>query len=59
MPHVNRTYEKIPVLMYVVIHRPRAHHAHTCMQIGAVKIVSVDCLLLRVYINVAHQTIEA
>ena len=52
------TYLCMYVCAYVAIHRPCAHHVRTyrvCMQIGMVKIVSVDCVLTR---NVAHQTTE-
>ena len=56
-------YKKIVVLMYVcmyvgmyvAIRRPRAHHAHVCVHIDTVKIVSIDHVLT---LNVAHQTTE-
>ena len=48
----------VGVCACIAIRRPRAHHAyayHVCVQIGTVKIVSIDRVLTR---NVAHQTTE-
>ena len=54
-PHINHSYEKIAVLMYVPIHHPHVYHARACMQIDLVKIVSINHVLT---LNVAHHQLE-
>ena len=65
-PHINHSYEKIAVLLYVCVcvyvcpntsSTCSSHmHVRACAQIHTVEIVSVDRVLT---LNVAHQTIEA
>ena len=71
-PHINHSYKKIAVLIYVFMYvcmyvrmyvcmyipicHPHAQHACACAQIDTVRIISIDRMLT---LNVAHQTTDA